>query len=204
MKGGGYYLDVRQPSIGGKLPISTYSKQCPPIFCGDLMKGGGEKSYIHNINLLNFMSNKLTKQKLYKIINLTTLNKLEFNKNIKNVNFYKYFNKPTMRVISSISIMNLLNNGKLNNHKDRIDKISKIMNTNSSNILQVGGSNIYFKSFNSLLTKLFSYTGLNQTGGGERIEQLKQIKTKILEFIRPLQNIMIEKYNNFKQLDFNK
>ena len=31
-----------------------------------------------------------------------------------------------------------------------------------------------------------------------------KIKTKILEFIRPLQNIMIEKYNNFKQIDFNK
>tara|TARA_B110000971_G_scaffold216478_1_gene251554 strand:- start:845 stop:1426 length:582 start_codon:yes stop_codon:yes gene_type:complete len=187
MKGGGYYYDVTRPTIGGKLPLSTYTKQCPPVFCGELMNGGNKKSmrkdtsYIDSINTLNTMSNRITKHKLSEIIGTATLDN---RKNMESLNFHRYFNKPTMRVISSIAIMNLLNGVKLSNHQDRVKHISQIMKTNSSNILQLGGSSVQLTSLNYLLNKLHSS---NQIGGGEKlnktIDQLKML-------VKPLYNML--------------
>ena len=174
----GYFLDVSRPPIGGKLPLTTYTKQCPPIYCGDSMTGGSKSkrkdtSYIDNITTLNNMSNRITKRKLAEIVGTATLNN---RKNMESLNLYRYFNKPTMRVISSIAIMNLLNNRKLSNHHDRVKHISKLMNTNSSNILQLGGNSLQITSLNVLVNKLHT---TNQTGGGEKlnkvVEQLKKL-----------------------------
>ena len=184
----GYYLDVGRPRIGGKLPLTTYSKHCPPTFGGELMNGGGKKtikrtpdtSYIDSINMLNNMSNRITKHKLSEIISTATLD------NIESINFHKYFNQPTMRVISSIAIMNLLNDGNLSNHTDRVKRISKLMKTDSSNILQLGGNSrkIYFSSLNELLNKMRS---TNQIGGGERVNSAI---AKIKEFIKPVYDMI--------------
>ena len=95
-----------------------------------------------------------------------------------------------MKIISSISIMNLLNNRKLNNHKHRVKEISKIMNINSNNILQLGGNNIYFSSFNKLLHKLFSFKETNQVGGGYK--ELEEIKKKIMNFVTPLYTSILD------------
>ena len=178
----GYYLDVRRPPIGGKLPLSTYTKQCPPIFCNELMNGGKKKSsktysYIESIKMLDKMSNRMSKDKLVEIIGTATSD------NMKTFNFHKYFNKPTMRVISSITIMNLLNS-KLSNHKNRIKHISKIMKTNSANILQLGGQSIKINSLNHLLNELQSN---KQIGGGEK---LNKIIEKIKQLARPIDKML--------------
>jgi len=171
----GYFLDVGRQRIGGKLPLTTYTKQCPPEFRGELMNGGGNKhndgSYIDSINTLNNMSNRITKQKLSEIIGAAVFKNTS---NLETLNFNRYFNQPTMRVISSIAIMNLLNDGKLSNHVDRVKHISKIMKTDSSNILQLGGHHVHISSLNQLLNKLQTGT---QTGGGERLNMIvKQLK----------------------------
>ena len=149
------------------------------------MTGGKRKrvdtSYIDSINVLNNMSNRITKQKLSQIIGTATLEDIS---NLESVNYHRYFNQPTMRVISSLAIMNLLNNGKLSNHKNRVSHISKLMKTNSNNILQLGGnSQIELTSLNHLLNKLHS---TKQTGGGARLNKvLEQIK----KFVAPLNEI---------------
>ena len=186
MKGGGYYFDVRRPPIGGKLPLSTYSKQCPPVFCGELMNGGkklksNNTTYIDNITTLNNMSNRVTKQKLAEIVGTATLNN---RKNMELLNLHRYFNKPTMRVISSIAIMNLLNNRKLTNHHDRVNHISKIMKTNSSNILQLGGHSLQITSLDALINKLHT---TKQTGGGEK---LNKVVEQLKKLVKPLNDML--------------
>lgn len=187
----GYFLDVDRQRIGGKLPLTTYTKQCPPEFRGELMNGGVKKhtdgSYIDSINALNNMSNRITKQKLSEIIGTAAFKNT---RNIETLNFHRYFNQPTMRVISSIAIMNLLSDGKLSNHGNRVKHISKIMKTDSSNILQLGGHSVHISSLNHLLNKL--HRG-NQTGGGERLNMVVEQLKKLVE---PITN-MVESEHTF-------
>ena len=125
--GGGYYLEVAKPPIGGKAALGTYPNCCPPVFCGNLTGGTKRMNKYNRIGYGIFETDKLLshlkKNNLSEIINKLSLNN---NKTLKE--YHKYFDKNVLRTLASTLLLDTYINSKNKvDYKDHIKSLNNII-----------------------------------------------------------------------------
>jgi hypothetical protein len=164
--GGGYYLAVAKPPIGGRSAIGTYANCCPPLFCGNLTGGSKKKvNKYHRIGYSIFETDKLLshlkKNDLNKIINKFT----NSGKHIKD--YHKYFDKNILRTLASTLLLDtyINKNNKLNSKLN-----SKYYVQSLNNVIKKDTQFNYVMSYlNDVVIKKRNIRDLHQKGGYSNI-----------------------------------
>lgn len=157
--GGGYYLAVAKPPIGGRSAIGTYPNCCPPVFCNNLTGGSKKKMdkyqrVGHSIFETDHLLSHLKKNDLNKIINkLTLANKSNITE------YHKMFDKNILRTLAStLLIDSYVNNNKKLNNKVFVRSLNSLISTNNK-------FNSVVKYLNDVVQNKKKIKELHQKGG---------------------------------------
>jgi hypothetical protein len=156
--GGGYYLAVAKPPIGGRSAIGTYPNCCPPVFCGNLTGGSKKKmNKYHRIGYSIFETDKLLfhlkKNDLNKIINKLSLS----NKTL--VEYTKHFDKNVLRTLASTLLIDTyVNKNKKLNNKLFVKSLNNLIGNNNK-------FNSVISYLNDIVVNKKNIRELHQKGG---------------------------------------
>ena len=132
--GGGYYLAVGKPPIGGRSAIGTYPNCCPPVFCNNLTGGSSSRKKInkyhrigHSIFETDYLLSHLKKNDLNKLIN-----KLSLESKNNMTEYHKMFDKNILRTLAStLLIDSYVNQNKKLNNKVFVRSLNSLINKNN-------------------------------------------------------------------------
>jgi len=160
--GGGYYLAVAKPPIGGRSAIGTYPNCCPPVFCGNLTGGSKKKTKKmnkyhrigHSIFETDHLLSHLKKNDLNKIINkLSHVNKSNITE------YHKLFDKNVLRTLASTLLLDTyVNKNKKLNNKLFVKSLNNLIGKNNK-------FNSVMSYLNDVVVNKKNVRGLHHKGG---------------------------------------
>ena len=160
--GGGYYLAVAKPPIGGRSAIGTYPNCCPPVFCGNLTGGSKKKTKKmnkyhrigHSIFETDHLLSHLKKNDLNKIINkLSHVNRSNITE------YHKLFDKNVLRTLASTLLLDTyVNKNKKLNNKLFVKSLNNLIGKNNK-------FNSVMSYLNDVVVNKKNVRGLHHKGG---------------------------------------